>query len=56
MADTGKSTQAQDLARVMLEAGREPMWVVLMVAMYYGERGREAALSVIEEQGIETPT
>jgi hypothetical protein len=37
------------LARVMLEAGREPVWVVMMVSAYYGDPGRQAALTVIEE-------
>jgi hypothetical protein len=42
---------AQALARLMLEAGRERIWVVLHVAAYYGEQGRQAALDVIERQG-----
>jgi hypothetical protein len=41
---------AQGLARAMLDAGREPLWVLTMVSAYYGERGREVALSVIEER------
>jgi hypothetical protein len=41
---------AQALTRVMLEAGREPMWIVLHVSAYYGETGRQAALAVIEER------
>jgi hypothetical protein len=35
----------------MLDAGREPLWVRMMVAAYYGEQqGREAALAIIEER------
>jgi hypothetical protein len=41
---------AQALALAMLEAGREPLWTVLVVGWYYGAAGREAALSVIEER------
>jgi hypothetical protein len=41
---------AQALARVMLDSGREPMWVLLHVSAYYGETGRQAALAVIEER------
>jgi hypothetical protein len=44
------SEDAQALARVMLEAGRPSLWVLMMVAAYFGERGREAALSVLEER------
>jgi len=47
---------AQGLARAMLEAGREPFWVVLVVGWYYGQAGREAALALIEEQGNKAPT
>jgi hypothetical protein len=44
---------AQALAPVMLEAGRPFEWVLMMVTAYFGEVGREAALSVIEEhEGI----
>jgi hypothetical protein len=45
---------AQALARVMLEAGREPIWILLNVSAYYGEQGRQAALAVIEEEGEQT--
>jgi len=41
---------ARGLATAMLDAGREPLWVLTMVSAYYGQRGREVALSVIEEQ------
>jgi hypothetical protein len=38
------------LARVMLEAGKEPMWVLMMTTAYYGDPGRQAALAVIEQR------
>jgi hypothetical protein len=44
---------AQGLARAMLDAGREPLWVLTMVSAYYGQRGREAALAIIEESELE---
>jgi hypothetical protein len=44
------SEDATLLARVMLEAGREPIWVLTMVSAYYGDLGRQAALTVIEER------
>jgi hypothetical protein len=34
----------------MLDAGREPLWVALVVGWYFGRVGREEAFSVIEEQ------
>jgi hypothetical protein len=40
------------LARIMLEAGREPIWVLLMVSAYYGESGRQAALALLEGQPV----
>jgi hypothetical protein len=43
------SEDAAMLARVMLEAGREPMWVILVVGWYFGRQGRDVALDVIEE-------
>lgn len=43
---------ARGLARAMLEAGREPLWVLTMVSAYYGQRGREAALAIIEEREL----
>jgi hypothetical protein len=52
MADNVEN--ARGLARVMLDAGREPLWVLMMVAAYYGEQqGREGALAVIEERELE---
>lgn len=49
---TAITEDAQALARVMLEAGRPPQWVLIMVSAYYGEVGREAALAVLEEREI----
>jgi hypothetical protein len=43
------SENAKALATAMLEAGREPFWVVLVVSWYYGRQGRELALKVVEE-------
>jgi hypothetical protein len=42
--------QARALTEAMLEAGREPMWIVLVVGWYFGSSGRSVALEVIEEQ------
>lgn len=42
--------QAQALMLALLDAGREPMWALLLVAAYHGPKGREVTLSVIEEQ------
>jgi hypothetical protein len=42
--------QARALMLALLEAGREPMWALMLVSAYHGPRGREVALSVIEEQ------
>jgi hypothetical protein len=39
---------AQQFARYLLEAGREPIWVLLVTSWYYGSKGREAALGAIE--------
>jgi hypothetical protein len=41
---------ARGLARAMLDAGRPFEWVLMMAGAYFGERGREAALSAIEER------
>jgi hypothetical protein len=49
MADNAENAQA--LARAMLDAGRESMWVLFHVSAYYGEQGRQAALAVIEQEG-----
>jgi hypothetical protein len=52
MADNVEN--ARGLASAMLDAGREPLWVLMMVSAYFGEQqGREAALSVIEERESE---
>jgi hypothetical protein len=48
MADTTEDARA--LATAMLESGREGLWVVLVVGWYFGRAGREAALTVLEEQ------
>jgi hypothetical protein len=40
------------LARLMIEAGRPAAWVLMMVAAYFGERGRDAALAVLEEHEL----
>jgi hypothetical protein len=42
--------QARALMLALLDAGREPLWALTMTSAYFGEQGREAALSVIEEQ------
>jgi hypothetical protein len=47
--------QAQALTHAMLEAGRDPMWIVLMVGWYFGRAGREVALRVIEERQAPSP-
>jgi hypothetical protein len=47
--------QARLLTEALLAAGREPMWIVLLVSAYHGPKGREVALSVIEEQEIPCP-
>ena len=44
---------ARDLATAMLDANRSFEWVLTTVSAYYGERGREVALSVIEERESE---
>jgi hypothetical protein len=41
---------AKLLASAMLDAGREPLWMLMMIGAYFGELGREAALAVIEER------
>jgi hypothetical protein len=47
MAD---NENAEGLARAMLDAGREPLWCVLVVGWYFGQAGREAALALLEER------
>ena len=41
---------ARALAEVMIESGREPMWVVLVVSWYYGSVGRDVALGVVGDK------
>jgi hypothetical protein len=42
---------ARLFARYLLEAGREPIWVLLVTSWYFGNVvGREAALGAIEER------
>jgi hypothetical protein len=41
--------QARALAEAMIEAGRDPMWCVLVVGWYFGRSGRAVALEVIED-------
>jgi hypothetical protein len=42
--------QARSLMLALLDAGREPIWALLLVSWYLGDRAREAALAVIEER------
>jgi hypothetical protein len=42
--------QARALMVALLDAGREPIWALLLVSWYHGEQGREHALSVMEER------
>jgi hypothetical protein len=44
---------ARALAETLIASGREPLWCMLVVGWHYGERGREAALSVIEERELQ---
>jgi hypothetical protein len=46
---------ARGLATAMLEAGRPFEWVLMMVSAYYGDRGREVALAIIEESEPREP-
>ena len=41
---------AYRLARAMLDAGRDPMSVIEITSVYFGQTGHEAALEAIEEQ------
>jgi hypothetical protein len=50
---TDNAENAKALASAMLDAGREPLWALTMVAAYFGEPGREAALAIIEERESE---
>ena len=43
------SEDARELAAALLEAGREPIWVILVVGWYFGKEGREAALTLVEQ-------
>jgi hypothetical protein len=53
VADNAENARALTLA--MLEAGREPLWALLITSWYFGDRGREAALALLEQQGIDPP-
>jgi hypothetical protein len=46
---------ARHFAKAMVEAGREPSFIYEVMAAYYGDAGREAALAVLEEQGRNAP-
>jgi hypothetical protein len=48
--------QARALTLAMIEAGRDPMWCVLVVGWYFGRSGRAVALEVIEENHKVSPT
>jgi hypothetical protein len=50
------SENARALTLAMLEAGREPLWCVLVVSWHYGRQGREEALKVVEEHYAACPT
>jgi hypothetical protein len=41
---------AYRLGRAILEAGKDPAWMIACLAMYYGEIGQAAALDAIEEE------
>lgn len=40
---------ARHFAKAMIEAGREPSFIFEVMAAYYGNAGREAALAAMEE-------
>jgi hypothetical protein len=40
---------ARHFAKAMLDAGREPSFIFEVMAAYYGNVGREAAIAVLEE-------
>jgi hypothetical protein len=44
---------ARHFAKALLNAGREPSFIFEVMAAYYGELGREAALSVLEESELQ---
>jgi hypothetical protein len=46
---------ARALAEAMIASGREPLWCVLVVGWYFGDRGREAVLELLEERAGNTP-
>jgi hypothetical protein len=46
---------ARHFAKAMVEAGREPSFIFEVMAAYYGNVGREAALAVLEERNTEHP-
>jgi hypothetical protein len=45
------ANNAEALALAMLEAGRDPLWVVLVVGWYFGNVGRQVALDLAEQRG-----
>lgn len=49
---TDNVENARGLARAMLDAGKEPLWVTLVVGWYYGRQGRQAALDLLEEREL----
>jgi hypothetical protein len=40
---------ARHFAEAMIEAGREPSFIFEVMAAYYGNAGREAAIAALEE-------
>jgi hypothetical protein len=50
---TDNNENARALAEAMLNAGREPLWCVLVVGWYFGRQGREEALALVEQHGID---
>jgi hypothetical protein len=40
---------ARHFAKAMVEAGRDPSFIFEVMAAYYGDQGRQAALAVLEE-------
>jgi hypothetical protein len=53
---TNVENQARALTLAMLEAGREPLWCVLVTGWYFGRQGQDVALEVIEKQAGIEPT
>lgn len=46
---------ARHFAKAMIDAGRSSEFVLEVMAAYYGDPGREAALAVLEEQNTPSP-